>query len=63
MSHFDNLVHRFAVCAQNANDDDIVYAWNVISEMATEVIQACDRWANQVFSSINRSFESESLLE
>ena len=49
MSHFDNLVHRFAVCAQNANDDDIVYAWNVISEMATEVIQACDRWVNQAF--------------
>lgn len=37
------LFCRFAVCAQNANDEDIVYAWNVISEMASEVIQACDR--------------------
>ena len=38
----DKYVIRFAVCAQNANDDDITFAWNVTSEMATEVIEACD---------------------
>ncbi len=37
----DDYVIRFAVCAQNANDDDITYAWRVISEMATDVINAC----------------------
>lgn len=38
----DKYIIRFAVCAQNANDDDINFAWNVISEMASEVIEACD---------------------
>lgn len=38
----DDYVIRFAVCAQNANDDDIIYAWRVITEMAEEVIEACD---------------------
>ena len=38
----DDYDIRFAICAQNANDDDIHYAWNVISEMASDVINACD---------------------
>ncbi|ELU11164.1 hypothetical protein CAPTEDRAFT_119245 [Capitella teleta] len=38
----DDYVIRFAICAQNANDDDIIYAWNVISEMASDVINACE---------------------
>ena len=38
----DKYIIRFAVTAQNACEDDIIYAWNVISEMATEVIEACD---------------------
>lgn len=38
----DDYVIRFAICAQNANDDDVVYAWNVISEMASDVINACE---------------------
>ena len=37
----DDYVIRFAICAQNACEDDIRFAWNVISEMATEVIEAC----------------------
>ena len=38
----EDYIIRFAVCAQNANDDDVYYAWNVISEMASDVIAACD---------------------
>jgi len=38
----DDYVIRFAVCAQHAVDDDVNYAWNVISEMATDVLDMCD---------------------
>ena len=38
----DDYVIRFAVCAQHAVDDDVVFAWNVISEMATDVLAMCD---------------------
>ena len=38
----EKYVIRFAICAQNANDDDVIYAWRVIREMAEEVIEACD---------------------
>jgi len=38
----DDYVIRFAVCAQHAVDDDISYAWNVIAEMATDVLSMCD---------------------
>jgi len=37
----DDYVIRFAVCAPNAKDDDIDYAWQVISETAKDVIAAC----------------------
>uniref|UniRef100_A0A6A7FSH7 Tyrosine decarboxylase-like n=2 Tax=Hirondellea gigas TaxID=1518452 RepID=A0A6A7FSH7_9CRUS len=33
----DKYVIRFCVCAQNATDDDIEYAWNVIAEFATDL--------------------------
>jgi len=45
----DDYVIRFAVCAQHAVDDDVNFAWNVISEMAdvisemaTDVLAMCD---------------------
>lgn len=38
----DDYVIRFAVCAQHAVSDDIEYAWNVITEMATDVLLICD---------------------
>ena len=37
----DQYVIRFAICAQNACEDDILFAWNVIGEMAVEVLEAC----------------------
>ena len=33
----DRYVIRFAVCAQDASEEDIIFAWNVVSEMAAEV--------------------------
>jgi len=38
----EDYVIRFAVCAENAIDDDIIYAWRVITQMAEEVIELCD---------------------
>ena len=38
----DDYVIRFAVCAQHATNDDVTFAWNVISEMATDVLAMCD---------------------
>lgn len=38
----DDYVIRFVVCAQNAVVDDIDYAWNVIGEMATDVLSYCN---------------------
>ena len=35
----DKFVIRFCVCAQNATDDDIEYAWKTLSKMATDVIE------------------------
>lgn len=37
----DDYVIRFAICAENANEDDINFAWNVIKEIAHDVIQGC----------------------
>jgi len=34
----DKYVIRFCVCAQHAKDEDIEYAWDVIREFATDVI-------------------------
>ena len=38
----DDYVIRFAVCAQNASDADIAYAWTTICETAANVLAACD---------------------
>jgi len=35
----DQYVIRFVICAQNACDDDILFAWNVICEMAVDVLE------------------------
>jgi len=35
----DKYVIRFCVCAQNATDDDIEYAWKTVGKMATDVIE------------------------
>lgn len=35
----DRYVIRFCVCAPNATDDDITYAWDVITQYTTELIQ------------------------
>lgn len=37
----EDYVIRFAVCAPTAVEDDVVHAWNVISETATEIGHAC----------------------
>ena len=50
----DDYVIRFAVCARNAADDDINFAWNVISEMATFVLAMCD---TNTASQILREFQ------
>merc|ERR1719471_694588 len=34
----DKFVIRFAICSQNATDDDIDYAWKTIAKIATDVI-------------------------
>lgn len=39
----EDYVIRFAVCAQRATDEDINFAWNVIAEMATDVLEVCDK--------------------
>ncbi|XP_064642633.1 aromatic-L-amino-acid decarboxylase-like [Lineus longissimus] len=33
---------RFAVCARNADDDDITYAWDVITEIADDILETSD---------------------
>jgi len=38
----DSYVIRFAVCAQHATEDDVTFAWRVISVMATDVVEVCD---------------------
>ena len=50
----DNYVIRFCVCAQNANDDDINYAWNVISSTATDVLDACEGQKKDDVMKVNR---------
>lgn len=35
----EKYVIRFCVCAQNATDEDIEYAWKTLSKMATDVIE------------------------
>lgn len=35
----DRYVIRFCVCAPNASDADIDYAWNIVSEFTTELMQ------------------------
>lgn len=34
----DLYVIRFAICSQNASESDVIYAWNVISASATELL-------------------------
>ena len=36
----ENYVIRFAVCAQNANEDDVEYAWRIISKEACALLTA-----------------------
>lgn len=43
----EDYVIRFAVCAENATDDDITFAWDVISEISAGVIAACDAQEEQ----------------
>ena len=38
----DDYVIRFAVCAQNASEADITYAWTTICKTAADVLAACD---------------------
>ena len=37
----DQYVIRFITCNQNACDDDILFAWKVIGEVAVDVLTAC----------------------
>ena len=50
----ERFVIRFCVCAQNANDDDINYAWNVISSTATDVLDACEGQKKDDVMKVNR---------
>ncbi|CAH1772284.1 unnamed protein product [Owenia fusiformis] len=43
----DNYIIRFAVCAQNANEDDITYAWEVITTTTEDVIASVDIDSNK----------------
>ena len=64
MYSYLQFVPRFAICAQNANEDDINYAWNLIAEVATDVLHACDsnREDNEAVKEIER-IESLDLAE
>ena len=53
----DKYVIRFAICAQKATEEDMVYAWRVISETATEVIEECDKNQEEEKNVIRLSLE------
>lgn len=36
----ENYVIRFAICAENASEDDIKYAWNIISDAAENLMSS-----------------------
>jgi len=55
----DDYVIRFAVCAQHTIDDDVIFAWNVISKMATDVLAMCD--ANKETETLKEFHRIESL--
>ena len=60
----ERYVIRFAICAQNANEDDINFAWNVVSEMASDVINICDtNKNNQLTEEIKRIASIEEEVE
>ena len=56
----DDYVIRFAICAQHAVDDDVIFAWNVISEMATQVLAMFD---TEIESAIVREHQQIEALE
>ena len=44
------FIIRFCVCAQDAKDSDIEYAWNVITDFATELLNEEVNLSKSVFS-------------
>ena len=46
----EKYVIRFCVCAQNATDEDIEYAWKTLSKMATDVIEKVQLLVRKLFS-------------
>ena len=59
----DFYVIRFCVCAQNASDDDIDFAWNVIASTATDVMEACDGGKKDEVIKVNRVSTSNKPLK
>ncbi|XP_014774406.1 aromatic-L-amino-acid decarboxylase [Octopus bimaculoides] len=39
----EHYIIRFAICAQNADDSDIIYAWQTISKIADELLASRER--------------------
>ncbi|XP_055331887.1 tyrosine decarboxylase-like [Paramacrobiotus metropolitanus] len=54
----DRYVIRFCVCAQNACDEDIVYAWHIITQMATDILQIMAKEATETQESEREAEES-----
>lgn len=54
----DRYVIRFCVCQQNATDEDIVYAWHIITQMATDILQIVAKEATATEESQQEAEES-----
>jgi len=57
----DKYVIRFCVCAQNATDDDIEYAWKTLSKMATDVIEKMQLMGEERERQETKVFDEEDL--
>lgn len=47
----EKSIIRFCVCHQHANEEDIDYAWNTISEFAAELLVMIRLWPKKIMIS------------